>query len=64
MDRTSGTHGRKDKCIQNFGWKTLREGPLGSLARRRDNKINMDFKETGYEGVDLTGEFLDQLSEY
>jgi hypothetical protein len=35
-------HGRDDKCIQNFGQKTLRE----ETTQKKDN-IRMDLTETG-----------------
>jgi len=44
------THGRNEKCVQKFGWKTPREGTTRPRRRWEDN-IRMILKEVGWEGV-------------
>jgi hypothetical protein len=52
MDGACNTHGRYEKLMQYFGFKTLREGPLGRPRRRWVDNIRMDLSEIGWEGVD------------
>jgi len=46
------THGRDEKCIQNFGRKTWRKKLLGRPGRRWEDNIKMDPRKVGWEGVD------------
>jgi len=39
------------KCIQNFTWKTGREGPFGKPGFRWEYNIEIDLKEMGYENA-------------
>jgi len=45
-------HGRDEKFIQNFGWKTQRERPLRRPRNRWEHNIRLDLREIGGEGVD------------
>jgi hypothetical protein len=52
MGGACSTHGRDEKCIQYFGWKTWREETTGRLMRTCETNIRMDLRETGWKGVD------------
>jgi hypothetical protein len=47
MARACSTDGINEKCIQYFGWETLREETLGRPRRRWEGNIRMDFREIG-----------------
>jgi hypothetical protein len=51
MGRACGIYEGEGKCIQNFG-RDNRTNTLRTLKHRWDNKIKMDFKKTGRNGVD------------
>jgi hypothetical protein len=44
--------GTDKKCIQNFGWKPLRKGPVGKPRGRWMYNIRIDLRELMWEGVD------------
>jgi len=45
MGRTCGMHGRDEKCVQYFGWKTEGKRPLRRTRQRWVDNIRMDFRE-------------------
>jgi len=45
-------HGRGEKCIHYFGWKTERKGPPGRIVVRREDNIRIDAREIGLDSVD------------
>jgi len=48
---TGSTHGRGEKCIQNFGWKTWKN-PSEDLGVDGRIVFRMDGMEIGWEGVE------------
>ena len=40
-----GTQGRKDRCIQGFGWETCGKELLGRHMRKMEDNIKMDLQE-------------------
>jgi hypothetical protein len=53
MDWACSTHGRDEKCIQYFGWKTERKRLFGRHRSRWEDNIGMDIREIGWEIVNL-----------
>jgi hypothetical protein len=45
-------HGRDERCIQYFGWKTQRDKTTQKTRHGWEHNIRMDFREIGWEGVD------------
>jgi hypothetical protein len=43
---------RDEKCIQNVGPNTWREGPVRSSRSRWEDNMRMDLREIGWKGVD------------
>jgi len=52
MGRAWSTHGRDEKCIQNFGLKPEGKQPLRWSRHRWDDNIRMDLQEIGQKNVD------------
>jgi hypothetical protein len=52
MSVACSTHGRDEKCVQYFTWKTAGRDYLRDLHVDTHN-IKMDLKEIGYEGCGL-----------
>jgi hypothetical protein len=46
MGRPCSTHGRDEKCIQNFGWVTDGRRLLRRPGRTWEDNIRMDLKHT------------------
>jgi len=46
MGRACSTHGRDEKCIQNFGWVTDGRRLLRRPGRTWEDNIRMDLKHT------------------
>jgi len=42
MGRTCSMNERYEKCIQNFGWKSRRDGNIGRHRQRWEDNITMD----------------------
>jgi hypothetical protein len=52
MDRTCGTHGGGERCLQGIGWEARREEiTLGKPRRRWEDNIKMGLKEIGIDGA-------------
>jgi hypothetical protein len=47
MGVACGTHGRGEKCIQNFVENPERKTPFGTPRRIREDNIRMDLGEIG-----------------
>jgi hypothetical protein len=46
------THGRDEKCIQNFFGKPEGKRPFGRSRRRWEDNVRMDLREVPWKGVD------------
>jgi hypothetical protein len=44
---TLGTHGRGERCLEDFGWETRREETLGRPSHRWEYNIKLDLREIG-----------------
>jgi hypothetical protein len=51
MDGACSTNGRDEKCIQNFGRKTLSEAGFWNTRHKRKSNIRMHLKEPGWNSV-------------
>jgi hypothetical protein len=51
MGWACGTLRRKERCMQDFGMKNLRELPLVRPRRTWKGDIKVDLKETGWDAV-------------
>jgi len=52
MGEPCSLHWIDEKCIHNFGRKTLERRPLGRRRSRWEDNIRMDLRQIGWEGVD------------
>jgi hypothetical protein len=50
--RTRNTYGADEKFMQNFNRKTGRSKPLRRPTRRWEDKMKIDHREIGCEGMD------------
>jgi hypothetical protein len=44
-----GTHGERERCLQDFGWEARCKRPLGRPRRRWEDNIKMDLRKTGID---------------
>jgi hypothetical protein len=52
MGGKCSTHGRDEKCVENFGQKSRQDETTQRPRHRREDNIRIDLRETGWEGVD------------
>jgi hypothetical protein len=52
IGRACSMHDKDEKCIQNFGWETLREETAWKTRYRWEDNIRMGLREIGWKGVD------------
>jgi len=55
MGGTCCTHGRDKKCVQYFGLKTWRKGPLRRRKCWWEDNIRIDFGEIWWEAASGSG---------